>query len=334
MLINVQNKLNKLLGVHKYYWNKRPNGVYSFNYHRIGDYNKTKFDPNIFSCDEEQFEKQVVFFKSNFDVISASELTDIINTKKSPKDRYALLTFDDGYIDNYTIAYPILKRANCPATMFIVTDFIDKQIVPWWDEVAWLIKNNDENFLDVSNWSLPKNIKTLPIHDKIKVILRSFKDNKVLSIKEKLNILRNDAANKIDLRSCNEQLFMTWDMVREMANNNIDIGSHTCTHQILSHLSVSMQLLELKNSKEIIEREIKKRVTAFAYPVGGANAFTPNTMELVKNNGYDHALTFIANINTDPTQNKYCLNRFSIDNNSSIPEIKNLIGLFTKNLNS
>jgi peptidoglycan/xylan/chitin deacetylase (PgdA/CDA1 family) len=75
-------------------------------------------------------------------------------------------------------------------------------------------------------------------------------------------------------------------MLREMSLNNIDIGSQTCSHQILSHLSEKEQLHEIAESKAILEREIGKEIISFAYPVGGIEAFTNITAKIV----YNHKL--------------------------------------------
>jgi len=330
-LVNIQRKVNKLLGFDKRYWGKRPNGLYSFNYHRIGDKDKTQFDPNVFSCTEELFEKQIQFFQLNFDVVTVNELKLLLSKDKCDTGRYALLTFDDGYIDNYTIAYPLLKSAKCPATMFIATDFINKPLLPWWDEAAWLIKNNDEELFQGLQWDLPDNIALLSTQNKVKQLLRSIKDNKTLSLEEKFNLLRAKAKNTYKHNNNQEKLFMTWDMLREVSSNNIDIGSQTCSHQILSHLSEDAQNYEISKSKAILEQEIGKTIEAFAYPVGGSEAFTKVTQKIVKESGYAFALSFIPNINTRPLHNQFSLNRFSIDNECTTNDIKAYISLAAKN---
>lgn len=332
MLTSIQRKVNKLLGFDKRYWKDRPNGVYSFNYHRIGNKELTQFDPNVFSCNEERFEQHIRFFQANFDVVTVNELNELIETNKTSKGKYTLITFDDGYIDNYTAAYPILKQANCPATMFIATDFIDKPILPWWDEAAWLIKNNDDSLFSGLGWGLPKNINSLNTPNKVKLLLRSIKDNKTLSLEEKFRILRKKAKTTYNPECNSEPLFMTWDMLREMSANNIDVGSQTCSHQILSHLSEDEQHYEIAQSKIRLEVEIGKQISSFAYPVGGIEAFTKVTQKIVKDSGYKLALSFIPNINLEPTENTFSLNRFSIDNECSNNDIKAYISLATQNL--
>lgn len=328
MLANIQRKISKATGLYHYQWKKRPCGIYSFNYHRIGNSNETAFDPNVFSCDEELFEQQIAFYQKNFDVLNATELNEILAKNQQKKGKYAFLTFDDGYIDNFNIAYPILKAAHCPATMFIATDFIDKTIIPWWDEIAWLIKNNNANLLNSLELpsALPNNINSMTEQQKIKSLLRVFKDNKIESLDTKLNYLRSKAEVQLDINKLKTKIFMDWAMIREMSDNNIDIGSQTCSHQILSHLTTTEQHDEIFRSKQILEQQINKEVRAFAYPVGGEDAFTKITQQLVEKAGYEFAMSFIPAINTS-FDNKFNLCRFSIDNQCSIANLKMNISL-------
>ncbi|HCH69557.1 MAG TPA: hypothetical protein DE042_03485, partial [Colwellia sp.] len=102
----LKSLLIRCSGYEAYKWLTRENGLYCFNYHRIGDCTKTPFDPNLYSCSEEQFKKQIQFIKKNFQVITLEEVLLLAEHKLPLNRRYALITFDDGYIDNYEVAYP------------------------------------------------------------------------------------------------------------------------------------------------------------------------------------------------------------------------------------
>src|SRR5687767_12679385 len=82
-------------------------GVMTLNYHRIGDGSKSDFDRGLWSATEEQFDRQLKFVKKNFDVIGAGDLPEVCKRRKG---RNLLITFDDGYLDNFESAFPILKR--------------------------------------------------------------------------------------------------------------------------------------------------------------------------------------------------------------------------------
>lgn len=91
-------------------------------YHSIG-YNKT-----FFTVKPENFRKQMEWLYWNkYKVVSLKELADIIGNKKDSPKKTVVLTFDDGFEDNYFEAFPILKKYNFPATSFLATDFIGKE---------------------------------------------------------------------------------------------------------------------------------------------------------------------------------------------------------------
>ncbi len=84
---------NKILSSNPLLWHFKPNGLYCFNYHRIGDPNFTSYDPNVFSCTEELLEQHITFYKSNFDIISIEELDKISTSSTKFNHKFAIITF-------------------------------------------------------------------------------------------------------------------------------------------------------------------------------------------------------------------------------------------------
>lgn len=234
------------------------------------------------------------------------------------------------YIDNYTQAYPILRDANCPAILYIATDFISDRIIPWWDEVAWLVKNNHPEVIKKLDWQLPSNFTSLSIEQQIRSVLRSIKDNPSKSIETKLVELRDVAQKTIERDELTrEPLFMSWDMLSEMHAQGIDIGSQTCSHPILAHLEEKQQRFELATSKEILEQHIGHSIRSIAYPVGGVSAFNNTTENLAKETNYKFGMSFIPGLNEKLSEhNIYSLRRFSIDTNINTDGIKRQVCKF------
>lgn len=303
-------------------WHAKPNGLYCFNYHRIGNPDSTLYDPNVYSCNEEVFEKHILFYKSNFDVISIEELESLSKSTTKFNQKFAIISFDDGYIDNYELAYPILKSYQTPAIFFIATDFIDKEVLPWWDEIAFLVKHSEQKTIQLPGWDKALTISSLNACDAIKNVLHAIKadasktmDEKIFSLKLALGIDKNFVTP-------HENLFVNWVMLREMKNNGMSIGSQSCSHHIMSHLSKSEQRTEAYNSRQRIIHEIGEDISSFAYPVGGKGAFTLETEKILSETGYGFGFSFIPGINRQLGDNRYHLSRFSIDNNCSIKQIK------------
>lgn len=98
-------------------------------FHRVDD----RLKENAISCGTDSFRQYCRFFKTNFDVIDLDEAVRRVQTGASLKGT-AVITFDDGYLDNVKTAAPILRELGLPATFYIATDFIGSQHVPWWDK--------------------------------------------------------------------------------------------------------------------------------------------------------------------------------------------------------
>src|SRR5579859_4203966 len=127
----------------------RWSGLLVLNYHRVGNGNGTPFDHGLWSADAEAFTDQIRFCKSQLDFITPDDISQVLANRQG---RYALITFDDGYRDNYEIAFPILKAEGVPATFFIATGFVDSPRVPWWDEIAWMVRTSKLDRIELSGW--------------------------------------------------------------------------------------------------------------------------------------------------------------------------------------
>src|SRR5215203_1872262 len=130
-------------------------GVLVLNYHRVGDSTGSVFDRGLWSSAADQFADQVRFCKSHFDVISPGDLPAVLSRKRG---RYVLITFDDGYRDNYDVAFPILQSEGVKATFFVATGFIDAPRVPWWDEIAWMVRTSTRAGVTLNPW-LPTTVR-------------------------------------------------------------------------------------------------------------------------------------------------------------------------------
>jgi len=97
-------------------------------FHRVND---RAVGDNL-ACDLEMFEEYCRYFSDHFRVIPLHELLEKLVMER-PLSRELVITFDDGYQDNYKFATPVLKSLDLPATFFLTSRFIGTEIVPWWD---------------------------------------------------------------------------------------------------------------------------------------------------------------------------------------------------------
>ena len=112
------------------------------NYHRIGTASTEPFDSGVFSVTPEQLAAHADFLKSHYNVLDLEGAIRATVSGQWPRRSSVLITFDDGYRDNYDVAFPILAARGLPATFFLVSTFVGSSELPWWDSIAYIVKNS------------------------------------------------------------------------------------------------------------------------------------------------------------------------------------------------
>jgi len=296
------------LGMTNTLWNYRKNGVYCFNFHRIGDANNCCYDPHVFSCSAEDLEKHLCFIKNNFEIINQSHFIEIINSGQVVDKKFAYITFDDGYLDNYELAFPILSAMKVPATFFVATGLIESNTIAWWDEIAWHIKQCNVEELRLHSWNKTIVLSKASINKNIREVLSQFKSAPA-TIEEQLIELRKITG--LVLVSYNSE-FMTWAHIAEMEAAGMTIGAHSHSHRIFSSLSTKELSHELSHAKKLLEEKLTNKVLSISYPVGNASTYNEDMFNEIESQGYQLAFTFRYFINQQLNANKFQLGRFSI----------------------
>jgi peptidoglycan/xylan/chitin deacetylase (PgdA/CDA1 family) len=259
-----------------------------FIYHRVGPQIHEWLYPSI---NESIFEKQIQWLKSTHSIISLEELADLIRRKKHPESNVAVITFDDGYRDNYLHAFPILQKYQVPATVFLTTGCIDKRSLLWCDRLDFAI-------LTTKNDSIEHEVLgSIPIQsskEKCSAIFE-IKQNIMKKIPEiqKLRLLEDlerDLGVEIP-EHLGDELMLSWDDVREMREGGVSFGAHTVTHPILSNTTLEEAKFEIGHSKFRIEKELGEKITSFAYPNGKIDDINPEIINLLKQNDFTCAVT-------------------------------------------
>ena len=271
-------------------------GLLVLNYHRIGTADGSLFDWDLWSASENAFEQQVKFLKQNFDLIGIDDLPHVYRRQvmsQGRNERFVMITFDDGYRDNYELAYPILKRHNATATFFLATGFLDQPRVPWWDEIAWVVQMSHQNGIPENDWTSDAVEFDEPSRkNAITRLLRVYKAMPGDENEAYLGFLADaTGSGRCPIEQAND-LWMNWDMVAEMRNGGMCFGAHTVNHPVLSSLSADEQEIEIYESKLRIEHELSEEVTSLSYPVGSQDAFNTTTREILAKHGIRWAFTF------------------------------------------
>lgn len=289
------------------------NKLIVLNYHRIlpsGHPFRTPFDDGVYSVNEAEFARQINWLKHNTLILSEDDLI-----KLRGENGFALpqtstpcvvITFDDGYKDNYTAAFPILKYFEVPAIFFVATQMIDTRQLFWWDIIAYLIKHSRKPFIVFNDvkYCLPDQQQEAIFFFHQRMKLAQYEQTKYL-IPELSNLCEID----VPMPPLQDEELLTWKEIEEMAEHQIAIGSHTHTHRVLSTISSNSQKEEMLLSKLIIEKHIGNPVRSISYPVGELQFITSETSQIAAASGYLLGFTANTGVNEWKKIHSYKINR-------------------------
>lgn len=249
----------------------------------------------------ETFEKHLQYLARNYRVVTMQQLMEERSSQRTHARPLCAITFDDGWSDNYHHALPILRKYEMPATLFISTDFIDSDRVPWFYDLLRslhvLSDCMEQGTADVEalrSRGLPESVVTwagLPDGQRLEAIERLMEALKLLPVSKLADVV--DTLSKLTEHSSqdrhNEQpAMLSWDNVREMHRNGFEIGSHGVTHWILTRISPAQLEHELSQSKQRIENELEVPIHGFSYPNGD---YSDHIIDLLQRAGYTYACT-------------------------------------------
>lgn len=254
------------------------------NYHNFSKYNN--YNVNRGKITEtgysKNFEKQINFLKKHFKFYYPEEFNEYklgINV---------VITFDDGYKDNYDVASPILKKHKAKAIFFLVTNNIDTENWLEHDKLRHLVQTGQKSEFEIE--SLLK------------------KMNNGHSISEWIN------ENESILKNPPHRLMMNWNEVIEIAQSGLKIGPHTNNHKVLPFLDTDNQKAEIHSSIEKIKKEVNIAPKYFAYPNG---LYNNETLSILEESEIQYSFTTKPGFNTVDTQ-PYLLKRIGINPSDSV----------------
>jgi peptidoglycan/xylan/chitin deacetylase (PgdA/CDA1 family) len=273
---------------------------YIFCYHRIipREIADQQFVHRALYVTPETFERHVAWMKSH------GEIVNIDGMMTHPERKMFMITFDDGWKDNFTHAFPILKKYNVPATIFISTNNIDNTVLFWSEEltihVGKALATRREEIIGL-------------LQEEILSILYDYGDTRRIEFNQKctdpsylldrfieclkltMALIRQDILSSfyfklgVHTHINGSYYLLSWDEIRTISNYGIEFGSHTHTHELLDRVDNRTIDYELKESKHRLESELGKEVRLFSYP----NGYFQNhaIQKALRKNGYQYAFT-------------------------------------------
>jgi peptidoglycan/xylan/chitin deacetylase (PgdA/CDA1 family) len=268
-------------------------GVVVLNYHRVGNRAGQPWDRTLWNADADFFAGQLKTIARHADVVTPEQVVAL--ARENRRGRHVLLTFDDGYRDNYDIAFPLLRENGLTATFFPVAGFLDEGGAPWWDELAWMVRHATRETIELGDDRLPGTLPLGPDQDETIAALVAL--YKTLA-GDQTDLFIEEVAEKTGAGRCcvadSAELWMSWDMVRELRAGGMSVGGHTMSHPILARLPIDSQEREIAGCADRLEQELGSPMRWFAYPVGARDTFTVDTQQLVREAGVELAFSFFG----------------------------------------
>jgi peptidoglycan/xylan/chitin deacetylase (PgdA/CDA1 family) len=250
-------------------------------------------------------------------------------------DRAVAVTFDDGYADNVEHAWPLLERHGVAATVFLTTAYLDGAREFWWDDLErqlllpgelprrlrlriggaaqeWDLESatvyDEEDYRRHADWHVGMTHDPTPRHRVYRRLcarLRSVSHEDREATLRELSSVRVPGSPDAGGPRPTHRVLSRGEVARLAAGDLVEVGAHTETHPALSALPLAAQAAEIAGSKAQIERMTGRAATAFAYPFGGRNDYTPATVRLVRDAGFESACSVhpgVVEPGSDPFQ--------------------------------
>lgn len=264
-----------LLHLYKH-WRLRNRAVV-LTYHRVleAEERRRSYSHDAIIVDTQTFERHLRFLRKAFRLLSLEEFSRHLRERRPFSGAACLITFDDGWLDNYRNAFPLLKRHGAPATIFLPVDYIGTGKQFWQERLARML-----HWLHAHRASYPREVleryelaeldaaDSGQLRERIRAYVSRQKAKPAAEIEQLLERLNADVSARID---GDVDAFLDWQQVKMMARDGVAFGSHSVSHRILTGLSEPEIEHELARSRSKLEEVFAAPVQSVAYPNGNVD---------------------------------------------------------------
>lgn len=291
-------------------------------YHRVRESIEPpgfRFDLDLISASAENFRAQMQVVRRHFTPLRFDELLALIDAGRPLPPRAVLVTFDDGYDDNYHIAYPILRELGLSAMFFVSTAHIDRGEPFAFDWLVHLVCSTNSTRLQIPELGFDQPMPA-PLAQRRALaakVLDAIKAKDAAAQRHLIARLEREwgqdrGAGHADCRP------MNWDQLREMRRGGMEVGSHGVAHHMLAKLPRAEMSSEIVQSRDTLERELDAPPQVLSYPVGGHDAFDQVVLDTVRDAGYRLACTYIAGTADTAPESRLQLRRLPVERDMDI----------------
>jgi peptidoglycan/xylan/chitin deacetylase (PgdA/CDA1 family) len=259
-------------------------------YHSVQDDPREQFDMLGGIIHSTQvFRGQMEVIARHFQPATLEDVLRFLSGDRDPPPRSVLITFDDGYVDNYEVAKPVLDEFGIPAVFYVVVDCVDQQKLPWPAQLRQMFLTAKTRFWRDSggkSWALDTREERLQAYAKA-----AEECAKVSGVTQRgfLEVLAGELAAAAVTP---HQPMMSWEQIRSLDRSGHTIGSHTMSHPNMAQVCAKDAEMEFAESKRRLEHELRKPMVHFSYPCPAARPYwADHTRTLSQKTGYRSAVT-------------------------------------------
>jgi peptidoglycan/xylan/chitin deacetylase (PgdA/CDA1 family) len=274
--------------------------TFVFCYHRVipVDIVKAQSVHRALYITPDTFENHIKWMRSIGEIVTADS---VMEKSRHPK---FVVTFDDGWRDNYDYAFPILNKYAVPAVVFISTDNIDQDRLFWSEEIGILIRRSPRRADEITSklkslvssameFIADRDRKRINANwnssDQKGMLDRFIECMKVLPVDVRNEFLAS-LYSKLEMSPHTiKDLLLSWEQISIMKAQGIAFGSHTHTHAIVDRMDAKAIESELCASKKLLERHLGEPISLFSYPNGWFRNI--HIQASLKKYGYRYAFT-------------------------------------------
>ncbi len=210
--------------------------------------------------------------RQNYRLVSLPELIADLNGDAPPKGHSVAFTFDDGTYDQAEIAAPLFRRYDCPATIFLITGFVDGSLWPWDDQIAYLFRHTTRTSVTIRtdsqtlSYDLRSDAQRLSAVEDLRLRCKAMAQPELLAV---LDALPDAAELAIPERAPRAYAPMSWDDARSLERTGLfSFGPHSVSHQILTGMSSEHARGEITGSWQRMRHELAEPLPVFNFPSG------------------------------------------------------------------
>lgn len=257
-------------------------------YHRVANLEN---DRRMLAVKPENFIRHVEHLKKKYYIIDIDEFVYLKKCRKKFPKNSVVVTFDDGYYDNYTNVLPVLDSYGIQALFFISTLWIDTRKEYWWDEIERILLTDqdlpEQLDLELDNRRLTFDTSSAIARTRTYGEIRRMLRRSRFSRQEKI-LTSLVAWAGLDMQGRATHQSLNKKEIKKMsASKSAVIGAHAHTHTQLSLYSPEEQYQEIKQSKDILESITGRPVNYFSYPFGSRSDYNLRTIRICKDLGFD-----------------------------------------------